>query len=197
MLILAAIMGGFRRGELVGMEWKSVDFENGTMEVVNTITKTKKGKAIEKGPKNKSSKRYVALPFWYIEELKEYRKIWLKEMEDLKGLGTWLGGEREYVFHNGTGKPFYHSTPYLWWKRFCARRGFQPIKFHALRHTCATLLVEEGAATKAVQVLLGHAKETTTSKTYSHVTKKLTRVTAEKFNKFAPKSNRPQFVPND
>ncbi|MGF7049113.1 integrase [Paenibacillus sp. DS2015] len=188
LFILGAMIGGFRRGELVGLEWKDIDLINGTIDVVNSISLTEKGKAIEKGPKNKSSKRTVTLPDWYMDELRIYRKEWVKEMWEVKEMKVWKGEEREYVFHGGFGNPYYHSYPYRWWSRFTERRGLKKIRFHDLRHSCATLLIEAGASMKAIQKQLGHAREQTTSDIYAHVTKKLSRDTAEKFNKFSPQN---------
>ncbi|MCL6605514.1 MAG: site-specific integrase [Paenibacillus sp.] len=188
LFILGALIGGFRRGELVGLEWKDVNLNEGTMDVVNSISLTEKGKAIEKGPKNSSSKRTVALPEWYIDEMKIHRREWIKEMWEAKDLMVWKGEEREYVFHGGLGKPYYHSYPYRWWTRFMERHDLKKIRFHDLRHSCASLLIEAGASMKAIQKQLGHAREQTTSDIYAHVTKKLSRDTAEKFNKFAPQN---------
>ncbi|TCZ76669.1 hypothetical protein E0485_13180 [Paenibacillus albiflavus] len=75
------------------------------------------------------------------------------------------------------------------------RNGLKYIRFHDLRCSSATLLLETGVSMKAIQKRLGHSKEQTTSDIYTHVTKKLSRDTAEKFDKFAPASFRPQSVP--
>ncbi|MEK3735661.1 site-specific integrase [Paenibacillus sp. FSL H7-0941] len=194
LFILGALVGGCRRGELVGLEWKSVDLKNRTMEIVNSISLTEDGKAVEKGPKNNSSKRTIALPDWYVEELKLHRRDWLKNMWEKKEAGLWKGDEREYVFHGGYGKPFYHSYPYRWWTRFLIRHNLKKIRFHDLRHSCASLLIEDGAPMKAIQKQLGHAREQTTSDIYAHVTKKLSRDTADRFNKFAPQNLQKQSV---
>jgi len=93
-------------------------------------------------------------------------------MWELKEARLWKGADREYVFHCGYGKPYYHSYPYRWWIRFTERRGLKKIRFHDLRHSYATLLIEAGASMKAIQKQLGHAKEQTTSNIYAHVTKK-------------------------
>ncbi|AIQ29317.1 integrase [Paenibacillus sp. FSL P4-0081] len=188
LFIFGALLAGCRRGELVGIEWSSVDFNNCTFSIVNSISLTEDGKAVEKDPKNDSSKDIIAVPAWYIEELKIHRREWLKNMWEMKEKGLWKGGDRQYVFHGGYGKPYYHSYPYRWWTRFVARRKLKKISFHDLRHSCATLLIESGATTKAVQGQLRHAREQTTSDIYAHITKKLSRETADRFNKFAPKN---------
>lgn len=193
LFILGAMIGGCRRGELIGLEWTDVDFENKTISINKSISLTEKSMAVEKGPKSKSSKRTIDMPDWYIDELETHKREW--ELEKKKAIiaGEWVGGERTYVFHAGQGKPFYHSYPTEWWRKFLKRHGLKRIRLHDLRHSSATLLIEAGASLKAIQKRLGHAKHQTTADIYAHVTKKVSRDTAEKFDKFAP---RPQSVPN-
>jgi len=127
-------------------------------------------------------------PWVYIEELKIHRREWIKQMREMKEAELWNGAEREYVFHGGYGKPHYHSYPYRWWSRFTERRSLKKIRFHDLRPIYATLLIVAGASIKAIQKQLGHAKEQTTSNIYAHITKKLSRDAADKFNKFSPQN---------
>lgn len=189
------MIGGFRRGELLGVEWPDVDFIEGTLSIKKSISMTKKGQAVEKGPKSKSSKRIIDFPDWYMEELKIHRKEWRFQKWATVKEGRWLGQDREYIFHAGFGKPSYHTTPTGWWIDFVKRHGLKRIKLHELRHSSATLFIEAGASMKAVQKRLGHSKNQTTADIYAHVIKRLSRSTAEKFNTFDPK-NRPQSVLN-
>ncbi|MEV2909662.1 site-specific integrase [Paenibacillus larvae] len=195
LLILGAMIGGCRRGELVGLEWSDVDFENKTISIRKSISLTLESKAIETGPKTKSSIRTIDMPEWYMAELKEHKHEWKKEK--LSVGDKWLGGDREYVFHAGFGKPFYNTYPSDWWRKFIKRHNLKPVRFHDLRHSSATLLIEAGASMKAIQQRLGHSKHQTTADIYAHVTKKVSRDTAEKFDKFAPQNFRPQSVPNN
>ncbi|MEV2909281.1 site-specific integrase [Paenibacillus larvae] len=193
LLILGAMLGGCRRGELVGLEWSDVDFENKTLSIRKSISLTVDSRAIEKEPKSKSSIRTIDMPEWYMEELKVHEREWKKEKLFIGG--KWLGGDRQYVFHAGYGKPFFHNTPTTWWRKFIKRHNLKRVRFHDLRHSSATLLIEAGASMKAIQKRLGHSKHQTTADVYAHVTKKVSRETAEKFDKFAPNSIRPQSVP--
>ncbi|MDT2247894.1 site-specific integrase [Paenibacillus larvae] len=95
------------------------------------------------------------------------------------------------------GKPYFYSYPSEWWSKFIKRHDLKRVRFHDLRHSSATLLIEAGASMKAIQQRLGHSKHQTTADVYAHVTKKVSRETAEKFDKFAPDSIRPQSVPNN
>lgn len=193
LLILGSMIGSCRRGEIISFKWPGADFENNTISISTSISLTKKSKAIEKGTKSKSSERIIDMPEWYMDELKIHQREWELERKKAILAGVWIGGEKDYVFHAGFGKPFYHSYPTEWWNKFVKRHNLKQIRFHDLRHSSATLLIEAGASMKAIQKRLGHAKHQTTADIYAHVTKKVSRDTAEKFDKFAP---RPQSVPN-
>lgn len=186
---LGAMLGGFRRGELVALEWPEVDFTNNTIQVIKSISLTQNGEAKEKRPKTETSHREVDMPEWFMEELKEYFNLWQTE-RDLMG-NQWQGEERQYVFHNGVGKPYYYNTPSMVWRRFIQRHGLPEARLHDLRHTAATLLIESETDLKVVQERLGHTKYSTTADLYAHVTKKMKRTVSERLDKF-----RPQPVPN-
>lgn len=189
LLILGSMIGGLRRGEINGIEWAHANFDTGEMKIDNTIPLTENGKPIEKGPKNYSSYRNVSMPKWYMEELFKYRHEWNKEKQVLGD--KWQGADREYIFHNGTGAPYYYQHPSKWWKKFCQRHSIRYIKFHGLRHSSGTLLLEDeneanvDSILKAIQERLGHSRLSTTSDIYVHVTKKMKERTAFKFDKFA------------
>ncbi|MNR93693.1 Tyrosine recombinase XerD [compost metagenome] len=192
LLILGSMFGGFRRGELVGLEWPYVLFDDQSLNVENNIPLTKNGQPIEKGPKSDASYRIVDMPEWYMEELALYYEEWKREKERL---GTkWEGGDRQFVFHNGKGRPYYYQHPYKWWKRFCARNEIRFIKFHGLRHSTGTLLLEDeddhnvDSILKAIQERLGHSRLSTTSDIYVHLSKKVKKKTAGKYDKFSRKS---------
>lgn len=189
LLILGSMIGGFRRGELVGLEWPYVNFEENIFSVENNIPLTKNGKAVEKDPKSISSTRTVDMPAWYMEEMKAYFREWHLEKQHL---GTkWLGEDRQFVFHNGKGQPYYYKHPSRWWERFCKRHDLRYIKFHGLRHSMGTLLIEDEDESMidplliAIQKRLGHSRLSTTSDIYVHVTKKVRQRTTVKFDKFA------------
>lgn len=186
LFILGAMIGGNRRGELIALEWTETDFERGAIGVSISISDTENGEAIEKAPKSKSSERWIDMPEWYMNELAIHKREWELQRKKAILAGEWKGGDRQFVFHGGYGKPHYHSYPSEWWIKFVKRHGLKRVRLHDLRHSSATLLIEAGASMKAIQKRLGHAKHQTTADIYAHVTKKVSRDTAEKFDKFAP-----------
>lgn len=193
LLILGSMIGGFRRGELVGLEWQNINFQDGCLIVENNIPLSVNGEAVEKGPKSIASYRTVDMPDWYMEEMEAYYREWNLEKNYL---GTkWEGGDRQFVFHNGKGKPYYYKHPSRWWERFCKRHDIRYIKFHGLRHSMGTLLLEDETENNfdsiliAIQRRIGHARLSTTSDIYVHVTKKVKQRTAGKFDKFSRKTD--------
>lgn len=188
LLILGSMFGGFRRGELVGLEWHNVNFVDSTLYVENNIPLTENGEAVEKEPKSEDSDRSVDMPSWYMNEMKIYLQEW-EEHKEILG-DEWKGGNRKFVFHNGTGKPYYYQHPSKWWKRFCLRKNIRYIAFHGLRHSMGTLLLEDesegniDSILMAIQRRMGHSRLSTTADIYVHVTKKVKLRTAGKFDKF-------------
>ena len=186
LLVLGALIGGLRRGELVALEWSDVHFDINALHVRKSISLKENGQEIEKSTKNDED-RFVEMPLWYMEEMKQYRREWLQER--LKVGDLWQGGEREYVFHSGFGRPIRYDYPTEWWAKFVKRHGLRRIRFHDLRHSSATILIEMGVPLKVIQERLGHKQHQTTTDIYSHVTKKLSREAANMFDRFNPQKN--------
>lgn len=188
LLILCSMIGGFRRGELVGLEWSQVNFSENTIKVENNIPLTENGQPVEKGPKSTSSERTVDMPKWYMDHLETYQQEWEKEKEAWGN--KWEGGKRKYVFHNGVGKPYYYEHPSKWWRKFCLRHNLRYIKLHGLRHSMGTLMLEDADNSnvdfllKVIQERLGHSRQSTTEDIYLHVTKRAKKQTASTFDKF-------------
>jgi len=181
---LGLMLGGFRRGELLALEWPDVDFDNNMIHIRKAITMTKDGQPIETPPKA-GSEGSVVMPEWYMKELAKYRRQWLRER--LRAGDKWEGGERQYIFHNGLGRPWHATTPTWRWSKFIRKYGLKRIRLHDLRHTAATLLIEAGVELKAVQERLRHSRYQTTADFYAHVTKRVSKETAAKLEKFDPR----------
>ncbi|MDG0791357.1 site-specific integrase [Cohnella ginsengisoli] len=141
LFMLGAMIGGFRRGELVALTWDDVDFETGTLRIDESISLIQDGEAVVEDPKTESSAATVDMPKWYMEELKTYEREWKKNFFHVQDKWQCTDGRR-YVFHAGFGKPIYFTYPTQWWDRFLKRHGLKDIRLHDLRHTTATLLLE-------------------------------------------------------
>jgi integrase len=164
-LYVLAVTTGMRQGELLALRWQDVDMKNGAVSVRRTITRN--GGSIEMGePKTKKSRRSIRLTPRAIEALEAHLEHQLREM----GI---LGDRYEdqgLIFTTSTGRPINPSN--LRQKNFARLlkdARLPHIRFHDLRHTCATLLLAQGTHPKYVQELLGHATIAITLDTYSHV----------------------------
>ncbi|MGO4373629.1 tyrosine-type recombinase/integrase [Paenibacillus sp. MCAF20] len=181
---IGAILEGFRRGELLALEWSEVDFEKQSITISKSISITINSQAVIKLPKTDDSLRTVDMPKWYMEELVIYKEQC--ERERLLIGDKWQGEDKNYVFHAGYGKAIYHTHPSKWWKKFIHKHGVKYIRFHDLRHSCATILLENDVSMKAIQERLGDSKQQVTADLYTHVSKSLSRETANKLEKLRP-----------
>lgn len=180
-LITLAVLTGMRKGELLGLEWKDVDLEEGTIYVKQNLVYAN-GKQIIKETKTKHSQRIISLPHEILPELKSFKIEWNKNRLLMAEL--WKGGEYNFVFSAYHGKPLHNHSVKNWWSRFVKRQGFRYIRFHDLRHTSATLLLNKGENVKVISSRLGHANVLTTLNIYSHTLRKADQLAANHFSAF-------------
>jgi len=163
-LYVLAAHTGMRQGELLGLKWRDVDLENGTVSVRRTLTRSG-GRLLLGKPKTKKSRRTIRLPEASARALREHLD---RQMEGMQQLGD-LYRDEGLVFASEVGTLINPSN--LRRRSFASllkRAQLPPIRFHDLRHTCATLLFSKGIHPKYVQELLGHANVSITLDTYSH-----------------------------
>lgn len=179
-MVTLALTTGLRRGELLGLEWHHIDWELGVLSVTQSVSMSPAGIAHVKEPKTKSSKRKVALPTSMLEELKEYYNFKLEERDKIGDL--WNGGEYSFVFCHPDGKAFHQERPYLWFREFLKKNKLRYIKFHTLRHTSATLLINQGVHAKIISERLGHGNIQVTMNTYGFALRSADKAAADKFD---------------
>jgi integrase len=164
-LYVLAVHCGLRQGELLGLRWEDVDLETGTLQVRRTLTTTKGGSRFT-APKTAKSRRRIKLTAGAVDALRRHHDRQFEESTRLAGLWQDYG----LVFATTTGTPINPSNlTSRSFKPLLERAGLPDIRFHDLRHTCATLLLSKGVHPKLVQELLGHATIAITLDTYSHV----------------------------
>jgi integrase len=164
-LYVLAIHTGLRQGELLGLKWEDVDLESGTLRVRRTLV-TAKGGPVLTAPKTKGSRRSVKLTQGAVEALRSHLKHQLQEIDRAGSL--WR--ENSLMFASESGEPL--DRRYLTsccYKALLKRAELPMIRFHDLRHTCATLLLSKNVNPKIVSEMLGHASIAITLDTYSHV----------------------------
>lgn len=161
-LVTLAIMTGLRRGELIALRWDNINLGSGTLKVTHTMTA---GELAE--PKSDRSRRTITLPGACTQALKENKHA--HATQKLKsGRADYNSGGFVFVYGPG-GDPL---TPAQLYKRFDAalkNSGVRRVKFHALRHTCASMMLEKGIAPHTVAKVLGHSNISLTLEIYSHV----------------------------
>lgn len=182
MIATLALTTGLRRGELLALEWHHVDLEAGTVEVKQSLPRFKDGAPLIKVPKNKSSFRKVALPASVITEFKDFYEYKKANKEDVND--RWLGGNRSFVFCSPFGNAFSHNWPTKQWRSFHAKLegAIKYIRFHDLRHTSATLLINQGVHAKVISERLGHSNIGTTMNVYGHVLRAADHAAANKLD---------------
>ncbi len=164
-LYVLAVTTGLRQGELLGLKWEDVDLEAGTLKVRRTLATAKGGPQLT-APKTKSSRRTVRLTQSTVNALKSHLKRQLGEIDRAGSL--WR--ENGLIFASETGDPLdRRNVTTHRFKPLLKRAGLPQIRFHDLRHTCATLLLGRNVNPKIVSEMLGHATIAITLDTYSHV----------------------------
>ena len=181
---LGLLLGGFRRGELLGMQWSDVDFITGGLHVEKQISMSEDGKRVEAELKTEESAAFVAMPRWYMSELERFKKVWAADRLQIGD--KWRGGEKQYLFHTGYGEPYYPTVPTYRWRKFLLRHDLPHVRLHDLRHTTAMLLREDGADLKAIQERLRHTRLSTTADLYMHESERAGRETADRLEKLSP-----------
>lgn len=178
-MVALALAAGLRRGELLGLEWSHIDLEKGTIKVEQTIVRGKAGKPVLKPPKRNQT-RIVPISQSVVEELKEYYRYQRKEK--MKVLDKWAEYEHDFVLCNWNGTHFYPTMPTTWWRRNVKRAGVRYIRLHDLRHTSATLLINQGVHAKIISARLGHADIRVTMDTYGHAPQAADKEAANKLD---------------
>ncbi|MFE9797024.1 tyrosine-type recombinase/integrase [Streptomyces goshikiensis] len=160
-----ALRTGLRKGELLGLQWEDLDLQTGTASIRRTLQRTQTGGLTALPTKTRASERRIALPSECIHSFKEHREV--------------QGGEREaaaddwrdngLVFSTPAGGPIDPANLNRSFRALLDRAGLRRIRFHDLRHSTATLLLEQGVELIVIKELLGHAHIGVTATVYAHV----------------------------
>jgi integrase len=178
-LYVLAVTAGLRQGELLGLKWEDIALDRGLLQVRRTLSSTKGGAPVFSNPKTAKGRRSVKLTARAVEALSRHRERQLEEREEVAGLWQNHG----LVFPTRVGTPMSrHNLVARSFKPLLKRAGLPEIRFHDLRHTCATLMLAVGANPKVAQETLGHANVTITLDTYSHLLPNMQEEVAEKVN---------------
>ena len=154
---------GLRRGELLGLKWTDVDLDRGVLKIQRAISR-QNGKVVEAPLKTKNAYRTLPLSADAIDVLMQQRR---------------KTGNSEWVFPSPTGGPMSPDSVLHMLHRILKRAGLPKVRFHDLRHTFATLALQNGVDVKTVSGVLGHFSAGFTLDTYAHVTTSAKREAAK------------------
>lgn len=159
-----AIYGGFRRGEILGLEWKDINFETGLVSINRTALYSKDKGHYTDTPKTKGSIRSLKLPPNVMFILKKHQNEQFSQR--LKIGDQWH--ETDRLFTTWNGKQMDGATPYNWLKKFCQRNNMRFVNLHSFRHLNASILINSGIDIRTVSACLGHSQTSTTLNIYAH-----------------------------
>ena len=164
-LAVMAIGTGLRRGELLALQWSSVDLERGSLRVERSVEEVG-DKLRFKPPKSKSGRRAVSLPPFVLEVLRDHRR---QQLEQRLALGLGKPAEDALVFSHFDGSPILPDR-FSWnWARLVRARGLPGVTFHGLRHSHVSALIAAGVDVFSVSRRIGHSSAGFTLKTYTHL----------------------------
>lgn len=165
-LFVLGAFTGMRRGELVGLRWRDLDLDAGTVTVLRQRVKDDQGVSEVEYGKSDRSRRTVDLDPSTVQALRDHRGRYLDHR-------AWLGLGKprldDLVFVGEDGQPLHPDTVSQTFDRLVKSIDVRRVILHALRHSHATLMLAGGVALHVVSRRLGHASEAFTATTYAHV----------------------------
>ncbi|MBQ8538403.1 MAG: site-specific integrase [Ruminococcus sp.] len=155
---------GMRRGEVLGLEYKDINFDTSVLTIKRTSNYRSGVGLYTDTPKTKSSYRSLVIQSKLIELIKQLSD---EQREQAKKCGElWCDTDRLFVTWDG--KPMHPNTPYTWLERFCKLEEIPFKGLHSFRHFVATQALTSGVDVKSVSAMLGHSQTSTTLNVYAH-----------------------------
>ena len=186
-MILVDIFTGLRSGELIGLTWDCVDFENGIIHVKKQLALPRTrdggdGKCYWSTLKNGKSRDLVPAPF-VMEVLKEHKET--QEAQKRAAGSLWDEGEFPgLVFTRANGSHYFQPNVWKAFQKILEKAGLQHHRVHDLRHTFAVNSIIAGDDVKTVQENMGHYSAAFTMDRYGHVTKTMKKNSANRMQKY-------------
>ena len=184
-MAMITLATGCRRGETMGLQWKHINFDAGTIRIEQTAQYLTGKGTFTKAPKTKGSKRTVTMPEIVAVLLKKHKAD--HNAKRLKLGDRWAGAENpeeDFVFTSWEGKQAHPDSINTWLKKFVDDNKLPAITPKSFRHMAATYLITSGTDIRTVAGKLGHANTNTTTVVYSHLLKSAKKETADKMESF-------------
>ncbi|MEV6681804.1 tyrosine-type recombinase/integrase [Streptomyces erythrochromogenes] len=186
-----ALRTGLRKGELLGLCWEDIDLTSGTASIRSSLQCTRTSGLSRLPTKTRASERRIALPMGCVQSLTIHRE---RQEKERAVAGTdWQ--DKDLVFTTPTGSPLDPANLTRRFRGLLDRARMRRIRFHDLRHSTATLLLEQGVDLVVIKELLGHAHIGVTAGVYAHVRLRLQRQAIETLNDALPRPDDDPRVP--
>jgi integrase len=176
-LYTVAVALGLRRGEALGLQWDDVDLDAGVLRVRRSLARINHTLTLVE-PKSHKSRRTIAMPSAAVTALRAHRE---RQAFERRAAGS-LWVDEGLVFSTERGGKVSPDALTMRFRAHLKRRGLPMVRFHDLRHACASLLLAQGVDLKVVQEILGHASYATTANIYAHVMPTLKRDAADRMD---------------
>ncbi|MCP7857976.1 site-specific integrase [Listeria monocytogenes] len=190
LMIKLALYCGLRRGEVIGLTTKDMNYNKNTINVYRAVIKSA-SEGIKLDETKNKRKRIVPAPAGLMEEIKELAKEKQKNKDKLgllwKGTKDLDGKTVILIFSHDDGTPFTPASVTRMFNRFLEKEennDLTKISFHDLRHSAASFLLEQGINIKVIQNILGHSDIKVTLNTYAHITEDGYSEAAKTFDNF-------------
>jgi integrase len=171
---MVALGLGLREGEVLGLRWCDISFEQHTLCVAQTVQRVG-GSLVLQPPKTDRSARVLPLPIFVERALVRHAERQAAERRDASD--TWQ--DHGLIFPSVVGRPIDPRNLLRQFKELLVSAGLPDMRFHDLRHSCATALIAQGVHPRVVQEILGHSQISTTMNVYGHVLDTTRRVAAQ------------------
>lgn len=170
-LYAVSLSVGLRQGEILGLRWEDVDFDQGSV-LIRKQLQVIDGQPTFTEPKSKMSRRTIPLPASVVDLLGQHRQRQLEER--IRAGGQWQS-QWGLVFTTPVGRPLDDSSLRKHFKQTLERADLPPMRFHDMRHSAASMLAARGVHPSVAQRILGHANISTTLAVYTHVEEAMMR----------------------
>ena len=164
-LIHVAITTGLRQSELLALKWSDIDWDRSTISVQRQLKRKYDNKEYFSSLKTKSGRRTISIGINTADKLRDHHQ---KQMNEKKAMGSqW--NENDLIFPSKIGTPMHQRNLLRRFKSLIQESGLREIRFHDLRHTAASLMLNHGISPLIVAKRLGHSKVSITLDTYGHL----------------------------
>lgn len=176
-LFTVTVAMGLRLGEALGLKWDDVDLENGTLTVKHQLQRIN-GKLQLVDPKTARARRTLSMPEFVVAELRAHK---VKQLE-LRLLQADVWQDNGFVFSSSIGTAADPRNVRKVLEQILKDNELPKVRFHDLRHTCATILLSQGTDLRVMMEILGHSQISITMDTYAHVLPQVQKEAAAKMD---------------